>query len=147
MIVVVYRELNSSIKDSIRFFEEWYIKTLINENNVIIVSDVNTYYLEADSKKDIINNFLNRYGLKQIIQEPTRITDKSRTVIDYVVVESQEKRVECHIDSDNKISDHETIVLKLRSENKSKNSTAIRYTKQKMDALLDEIGMNWVFLL
>lgn len=49
-------------------------------------------------------------GCKQIVKDCTRITERSRTLIDYVITNDSEWEI--NISSENKISDHESIVLK-----------------------------------
>ena len=50
------------------------------------------------------------------MKEPTRITNYSRTLIDYVLTEINLcNRIDVKIDCDNKISDHETIKIEINN--------------------------------
>ena len=55
------------------------------KNNVIILGDFNLNLMSSDkSKLNIIETMCNLYGLKQYIQEYTRVTDSSSTLIDHI---------------------------------------------------------------
>ena len=88
-------------------FEE-LISLVIEENKeTIVVGDLNCKYLNnADHKS--IKQILQLHGLKQIIKQPTRITSRSRSLID-IICTTHENRIPKHTVIANSISDHDII--------------------------------------
>ena len=50
---------------------------------IILLGDVNVNFLDSTNGKDF-KSILNLFGLKQLIQKPTRITDSTSTLIDII---------------------------------------------------------------
>ena len=88
-------------------FEE-LISLVIEENKeTIVVGDLNCNYLNnADHKS--IKQILQLHGLEQIIKQPTRITSRSRSLID-IICTMHENRIPKHTLIANSISDHDII--------------------------------------
>ena len=69
---------------------------------MIILGDFNKTWLDKSSGKD------KKFNLTQIIKEPTRITPKSQSLLDWILVTHPERSVEAGILSDC-LSDHSVI--------------------------------------
>lgn len=56
--------------------------------HTILLGDFNVNFLELNSPstKSLLDNFVEPFSLKQLINKPTRITDKSKTLIDLIFV-------------------------------------------------------------
>ena len=56
--------------------------------HTILLGDFNINLLELDSPgtKFLLDNFVEPFALKQLMDKPTRITDKSKTLIDLILV-------------------------------------------------------------
>lgn len=65
---------------------EW-VPGNVNENEcVIICNDFNIDFSNANNcELNYVNHFLFNIGLRQLVEEPTRITATSNTLIDYVL--------------------------------------------------------------
>ena len=77
-------------------------KYILNKANTKL-SDQNTHPLLKQYKQ-----FMSNFGLKQLIQKPTRITCETSTLIDHILTNSKEKVFQCGV-IDIGISDHQMI--------------------------------------
>ena len=81
-------------------------ESISSKNELIILGDFNKNWLDKSSAKDK-NNFEN-LNLTQLIKEPTRITPKSQSLLDWMLVTYPDRFVEAGILSDC-LSDHSVI--------------------------------------
>lgn len=116
-LVVIYRSPNSQVSEFKIFFEQWCNEFLENENNILIAGDFNIDLLKIGSEQTAISNLVTDQGLKQLVKEPTRITNNSRTLIDYVITNVDNNNVSVNIKQKYKISDHETIKIEIKLKN------------------------------
>ena len=105
-IVSLYRAPNKNQKETIRELEKIF-ESLSNINSTIIYSgDLNINYLDEKNPmirayKDLLDQFL----LEQCIKTPTRITSKSKTLIDHIITN---KPQEIHVNVlETCIADHQ----------------------------------------
>ena len=82
-------------------------------NNVILLGDFNLNFLSPSSPeiKFFKENFLDSFGLNQIVTKPTRITDKSRSLIDLILVNNPAMVKNCNVVDFPSISDHCLVFL------------------------------------
>ena len=108
LVCIIYRPPDSS-KYLDRNFEEKFddmITTAMAENKeTIIAGDMNCNYLDQLNHK-AIRNTLKLNGFKQVINEATRTTIKTSTLID-VIITTDEQRISNQIVIANSISDHD----------------------------------------
>lgn len=93
----------------INVFGEWCKEFIEKERNCIIAGDFNIDLLRNESVQ--MKNKISDECLKQIIREPTRITNMSKTLIDYLLVKNYCQNVTYKIEHCHKISDHETVLI------------------------------------
>lgn len=80
-----------------------------NRQEVYILGDLNTDILAKNNVlKSALENFLRIHGMKQLITEPTRITDTSETAIDLICTLDPERITQLGM-LPCKISDHNII--------------------------------------
>ncbi|XP_055388140.1 uncharacterized protein LOC129616511 [Condylostylus longicornis] len=97
-----------------------YLENNMNfAENYCIAGDFNLDYLCNSAAKRQIEQLLKDYGLKQLINEPTRVTNVSGTLIDYVLV-NQFPKIEARINKDLNITDHEMISINVIIESNKK---------------------------
>ena len=78
----------------------------VNENKeTIITSDLNCNYLIKNDQKEIKDS-INLNGFKQLIDQPTRTTSTSKTLID-IIATTHPNRIEKAIVEANSFSDHD----------------------------------------
>jgi hypothetical protein len=70
-----------------------------------VIDDKNELYILGDSNSDLMNNqternwlnFTETFGLTQIVDQPTRETDHSKTLIDHIYTNMEENVTTMHI--------------------------------------------------
>ena len=111
---------------------ECYLEAVIQKSDhIIILGDFNVNLLKT--KKHVLFDLCATYGLSQIVNMPTRVTETSITLIDHIYV-SNESNVSEKIVSKFNISDHYPTGLTwklgcLRNSNHTDNHHIIRYRK------------------
>lgn len=82
-----------------------YIEELNEVNNkIVIAGDFNLDWLVNNNSKNILKGIICDSGLKQIVNDCTRITKDSKSLIDYVVV-NDSYNISAKVDNKLKISD------------------------------------------
>lgn len=142
--IVVYHSPSQSDAEFIRYFQEWCENNLNYEETNIITGDFNLDLLSGSFYSDKIMNVIRALGLKQLVKSPTRIVERSRTLIDYVI--SNQYKLKVNVLLDEKISDHSTIEIDLnrlfKSEKKVEYKTKIvNYSREKFTENL--LNVNW----
>ena len=111
-----------------------------SKNEMIILGDFNKTWLDKSSGKD------KKFNLTQIIKEPTRITPKSQSLLDWILVTHPERSVEAGILSDC-LSDHSVIycVWKIKIPKAPPKLVKIRqHKKMNIDLFINDlISINW----
>ena len=102
MVCTVYRP-PSALNEWIDLFEEEISIAQTTGLEVIIVGDLNIDLKIPGNRK--WKNLINLFDLKQLVQEPTRVTQTSATIIDHVYTSHPENIVNCIV-SDLSLSDH-----------------------------------------
>lgn len=140
-ICAIYRS-PSRLSSKIEFcqdLENW-IDYLAQCGNFIIMGDVNMDWFDVtDTYTRRVSNILNDNGLNMIINEPTRITSHSKTLIDYVITNCSDT-VSARVDSNLKISDHESIDIIIKNQHKKLNKKTIRYCSYSENLFLARLS-------
>lgn len=110
----------------------------INEK-VIILGDFNVNWFSDVSPKRILKDVIQDCGYKQIINEFTRITLETKSLIDYVIV-NDFYNIRANCEKILKISDHETIIVSINHNFKEENNIeSIRTLKYSADKFRNKI--------
>lgn len=145
LISTWYRPPNSPI-EIFQGFEEMIDK--IDQTNLeyYLLGDMNCDMLSNSYPSACLNNILDLYGLKQLITEPTRITQNTRTLIDLCITNTPEK-VTCSGVRHVSISDHSLVFMcrKSRFDRRSTRIIEIRsFKKFNENKFLEDISqMPW----
>ena len=101
------------------FFEGQLENAYLECKEIIVMGDFNVHLLSLEEKFVSLLEVMNLFSLKQIIEEPTRITPYTASLIDHIYVSNPE-RVQAVKVSRISISDHfpTTFVYKASSGNK-----------------------------
>ena len=84
----MYRPPDSRIEYNDRFEE--FIDTVLNEEKeFILMGDINKNLLNSDTDREW-GNFTTSLGLTQLVNEPTRVTSDSRTLIDHIYTNNED---------------------------------------------------------
>lgn len=136
IVVTIYRA-PGYINPNDDFYK--YFKLLIEElaetkQKVLIVGDFNINWLVNNKSKSLLSELISDNGFNQIVHNYTRITNVSRTLIDYVLV-NDKYNISANVDSNIKISDHESIVINLSKDknlrNEEKKIKFLKYNKNR----------------
>lgn len=115
--------------------------------DVICLGDFNLNWKISTFYTDKCRSIIYEAGLKQLINEYTRITENSRTLIDYVV--SNTEMLKCVVHSTPRVSDHSIISVEfLVSDSRNKDLTCNfrcyrNYKKEELqEKIMDQIWNN-----
>ena len=119
----MYRPPDSRVEFNDRFEE--FIDSLLNEDKeFILLGDFNKNLLNVDTEREW-GNFTTSLGLTQLVNEPTRVTNTSQTLIDHIYTNTEENIQRVHVER-LCLSDHYGVFCNRKSQsNISKNSHQI----------------------
>ena len=84
---------------------------------VLIMGDFN-FDLQLTNERSIVNNSMSKFGLKQYVDFPTRLSETRSSLIDHVYCDSKEVKVQAlKADKFSNMCDHESINVKLNLRN------------------------------
>jgi len=138
--------LYKSPKEKINTFLEFLDKKLEilndNEHKNIILGDINIDVRKKNKNAKKYIDILSQHNVKQIINEPTRVTDSTQTIIDHLITNIETIQWQINKDS---VSDHFMIEIRSINEimmheinNKSVNSWK-NYSKSKLSEKINAI--------
>lgn len=131
---ILYHSPNQQIVNNsefLNYFENWCENKIDQSQKNIICGDFNIDMLKSDGDKNRMTKIIQNIGMKQLVTKPTRITKRTRTLIDYVVSNIENMNVKVLLNE--KISDHSTIIFKVKNEviSREKKFTKLcGYTKE-----------------
>ena len=105
IICVTYRPPDCPLNCIQDDFRQNYVRALSMNKPIFILGDLNCNLLKDCPEKRAITDLCNDLNLKQIIKEPTGITDTSQTLIDVILVSTEAVVLESGV-LDSTISDH-----------------------------------------
>lgn len=105
----LYHSPSSSHAAFIDDLEEVCDTVFCNSSHSVIVGDFNLNFLDDSYYTAQIKNLFNLYGISQIINDPTRCTNASTTLIDYVLTNNNQISATVH--DVPKITDHSIITV------------------------------------
>lgn len=118
MIVgVTYRPPNANISNFFDIFETTVSNFIPKGNIIFCLGDFNLDLLDYNSRStSYVFNLFEGLGLKQIINQPTRITNKSASLIDYILTTGagEELILDAGTQHVPEVSDHELIFCKIK---------------------------------
>ena len=142
-IAAVYRAHTSSKRVFCDKMKNW-IEDLVDSNKrFIIAGDMNIDWLnDSDLYKNDFKNIIEIDNqCQQIVRVPTRITNNTKTLIDYVITESGSYTT-AEVNVDLKMSDHETLIIQLYSRNKfirESEDNKTKFLKYNKSLFLDNL--------
>lgn len=157
LLIAIYKLHNFS---SILFMDElnMYLsnKSINSFKNILIMGDMNINLLENNNLTDEYKIILANNGLHSLINSPTRITERTETCIDHVIVKISNinKILIDAVVIDNNVTDHCMTAVWVRSGGgvadynalKVNNTSAYRINFDTLDNLLDNADWNDVYL-
>lgn len=141
----IYHSPNSSHADFMTYFEDVLEHIYDSSKLNVLVGDFNIDMSKIYTYSDKLNQIIRFHGMKQLINVPTRITEYSETIIDLVI--SNDNSITCKICDGWKISDHESILIEIKSSDKLDNvllrqiTSWDQYNSQGLMNILS--GLDW----
>lgn len=141
VLAVVYHSPSTSDVIFMDYFNDWCEQNLSSDCINVITGDFNVNLLVKDANSVKMIDIIKRQRMKQFVTKPTRTTQTSKSLIDYVI--SNNFTTTIKILEDEKISDHETISFSLKQSLKPKKqckkvTKLVGYSKEKfVDNLLN----------
>lgn len=109
---VVYRPQTFYYLNFINKFETTLSTIIPLVDDILCLGDFNIDLLDYNHKAtETIYDLLDGLGLKQVVNQPTRITDKSASLIDYVLSSKEDLISEVVVKHLPEVSDHELILF------------------------------------
>lgn len=147
IFTVVYNSPSGSSSrciDFFFFFENWCENKLDLSKRNIICGDFNIDMMRKTCYANKLQYVIDNTGMKQVVNGPTRITDKSKTKIDLVITNCD---VEVEVMKDDKITDHATLNVRTRvfntcERNKLLVNRVVGYSRDKLVNKLKEFEWN-----
>lgn len=141
--VLVYKSPKEKINDFLEIIDDYLERVLISDKRIVILGDMNINLSKKTKNGKKYLKVLEQYSLKQFINEPTRETNKSQTIIDHLI--SNDDNISWKIEKDS-VTDHHMILVDL---NKSPNLCKMlpkksvvswkNYSKEKLVELIEEL--------
>lgn len=155
LVCNVYRPPNICLDQWMSSFETALEKVNVDENEIMIMGDLNVDLNVKNTKSNQLKDILDAYGLEQLITAPTRVTERSSTLIDHIYVSDPHKIVSSGV-LELSLSDHFAVwaihhnKCKLESQNKSHKIIEFRKMKNfeltKFATDLNQLPWNNVLL-
>ena len=108
---VVYRVPNFSMDESINIFDEILSQMAPSNENIIMLGDVNVDMFNLPNR---LSSCMDSYGFTQIVNEATRITDHSATLLDPIFVTNNNIINSSGTLNADLISDHQLVYCKIK---------------------------------
>lgn len=137
----VYRSQMCSENKFLNYLDN-FVNNLNEQKSNVIVGDFNIDVSSDTFYSGKLKTLINDWGMKQVVNEYTRITKTSKTVIDLIITNNF--NIVCKVLNDDKISDHETITIFIDNNINIQPITfrKLRYSSDQLNAYLSEIVIN-----
>ena len=150
LICVAYRGHDHNVNDWLEIFSDQLTDAYIDCDNITVMGDFNINLLKKDADSESWSKTMENYQLCQLIDEPTRVTDTSKSLIDHIFTTNPSK-VRCTKIPKIGISDHYPTIVVYRDSFGYKNMhTSIKYRSYKdfnKDTFLQDLmSVQWSVL-
>lgn len=144
IIITVYHSPNSSHMEFINKFENIMESSNFGNSTIIVVGDFNINVALNNFYKDKLIQSVNRIGLYQVMNQFTRITNNTSTIIDLLITNKKDITFKVHLTP--RITDHCIISINLNAtKNLTNDYKVIRDYKNfnELNFQLDLIKYEW----
>nr|CAH7753143.1 unnamed protein product [Callosobruchus chinensis] len=145
VIGVIYRPPARNLNNAVDILDESLSYLATSYDNVMILGDLNVNFLEH---KNRMSYCIESYNMKQLIEEPTRITDQTSSLLDPIFFSNQELNCGAGTINADHISDHRAVYCNIRVKYPKcpqKVVTFRDFSKFDKDAFnIDLFNVNWL---
>lgn len=139
----IYRSPECRDKDFLIEMDQLYDSLRFEKSNLLI-GDFNIDLLKDTCYAKQLKTKIIDWGMKQLIKDPTRITENSKTLIDVVITNNC--RVSAKSVLDDKLSDHNNLEIhlndKVRNEEGQFEFKVLRYEPDRLNEFLRTLNWN-----
>lgn len=129
VIGTIYRPPQGNLEGFFETLNEVLLEFYTQDFNIILMGDININLMQVTSNSDNFNSLIDSFALKQIINEPTRITATTFSLIDVICINTNELQIyNCEV-IDTSISDHYLTRCTIKIEKNEKLEKNIRFRK------------------
>ncbi len=120
-------------------FEQELDNAFIEKKEIILMRDLNIDLLKPDEVPEHWSDIVEAFSLTQLINEPTRVTEKSQTLLDHMYVTAPDNIRKYHVPKSG-MSDHYPVCLVHKlSGQRNGHHTTIKYRSYKN---IDQVKFN-----
>ena len=112
LLCTVYRPPDAPI-DFLENLSERFVDYLLHGSNVIIMGDLNCNRIGSDREGHVLSDFCSTFGLSHFVKTATRVTGKSKSLIDVALTTNENILHACDV-IQSAISDHSLVSLTLK---------------------------------
>ena len=99
--------------DFLEILSKTFVDSLLHGSNVIIIGDLNCHLIGGDPEGHAVSDFCSTFGLSQLVKTATRVTEKSKSLIDVGLTTNENIIHACDV-IQSAISDHSLVSLTLK---------------------------------
>lgn len=138
LITVIYRPPQTNDNIFLEYIEGFIDDHLDFDGNIILIGDFNIDFSRDTFYCKKLRDLFYKNALYQIVTTPTRITNNSETIIDYIVTNN--KSIQHTIHTTPKISDHCMLSIQIDGYiNEIKETITRSYKTYNVDTLHNEL--------
>lgn len=147
----IYRPPNSNFNHCLECLENVLISFMANFDIILLGGDFNVDLLNLNNINTThLTNFLNKYDLHQLISQPTRITENSKTLIDLIICSDKNFINDVNVINMEEISDHSMVDCSVKLKRNKQHQLLHTYRDfSKFDYdifLVDLFRVNWAMI-
>lgn len=143
LIGVIYRVPSNNINESVKHLDDLLSFIVPQYNNIIFLGDINIDQQNENS----FDSCMSSYDFAQLINEPTRITNTSQSIIDVIYINKPEFIINSGTTNADLISDHRLIFCNMNINTKRPKPKLVTYRDFKnfvYDEFLRDLGkVHW----
>lgn len=132
VVGVLYRAPNKNILDFLSNFEDTVSDIFPRCNEVICGGDINIDMLDLSNRKTLLfTECFESFNFKQVINNPTRVTNSSSTLLDIILISNDLNYEKCGVKNVPNVSDHYLVFCTLKDKKTLPEETFIKFRNFK----------------
>jgi len=141
IVMVVYHSPSASDAVFISFLMD-IVEDLVTKSDCIVIGDFNIDFMTNSFYAKKLRTTMSAMGMKQYVEEPTRTTRDSRSIIDLVFANNE---IKVNVMHEPMITDHSCLKIehKGRKANRDRKYIARNYSDFEADQLLKYYRLDW----
>lgn len=146
LIAIVYLACKENKGEILDYLIDW-MDTNIHDKPAIICGDFNLNMLKQNNYTNRLQRKMEEFGMKLIVDQPTRKQNESATLIDLCLTNISVRKINCTVTDEDQIADHMNLVITIntnRHEYKNCKETQRIVWKNYSEEKLCEQIITWI---